>query len=804
MEFEKKTNGQWINIADGNIDLREIIEKYLRYWKWFLLSVFISIALAFLYLNFERKIYVAEATIKIKSENGSDASTLSVFKDLGVATSNQNVEDEIEVLISKDLISEVVKSLKFNIQFYTDKNYISEFLDDNLSFETEYYERERYKNAPIEINFIMTDSVLYKTFSKFNIVINSVNNFTFLDKENFIEKSYDFGKKVKTSFGEIIITPNPALKVEDLVGEDILVTILPIKGLATSYAKRITIEPKSEFSSILSLKVSNSHKLKAEDFLNELVVKYNDRAIRLKEEITKSTSDFVDKRLEIISGQLLEVDLSAESIKTRYAATNNTGINLQSGQAIENQIVQASMQLQQIKSVKEFVISKDNDDIIPVDVGVNDNYVSSTIDKYNELMLQKKKFLENSTDKNPIVVNLNEQLISLKSNIDQGLSNLESSQKISIEALSEQDARINSRLYSAPKQERQIRDVQRQQGIKEALYLYLLQKREETAITLGVVDPNAKIIDSPAVSPNTIAPKKMMTYIMFFIIAMLIPFSIIYISDLLDRRIHTREDVERILNIPVIGDIPKIESKGNYLIKKKDYSSIAEAFRILRTNLGFILPNNGIEKNIGKTFFITSTIAHEGKSLVASNLATALAHAGHNTLLLGLDIRAPNIKPYLGIKSKQGITNYIIDSEVLIEDITTSVSNIENLSIITSGDLAPNPAELLLSPRVKELFESVKANYDYIIVDTAAYSMVTDTLLISKHADAFIYVVRANFIDHRALKYVKTLYNEKKIPNMNILVNGIDHKKSHGYGYGYGYGVDYENSKKPWWKKINS
>jgi len=805
MEFEQNLKfDQEDNLEKNNFNIRDIIDKYLAHWKWFLLSVVISFIIAIIMLNFTRPQYSALATIQINDDSGADNSKLSAFQDLGIlSTSKDKIDDEIVILNSKSLITEVVKSLKLNVNYFTEKGGLSKFLDNNLGFSTDFFKKEEYYDPPLKINFLLNDSLLYNTNAQFIITVNSSTHYTFRDIEGLFEKRYAFGEKISTFFGDIILTPNLDLEKHRVIGTDILVNISALEDLVNSYTERIKIEPTSEFSSIVSLKISDGSKKKAEYFLNELVKQYNDRAINLKEETTINTSNFVNKRLEIISNELLDVDLSAESIKTKYRISDvasETGLNMQSGQAVENQIVEANTQLAKIGYIKEFVAKKSNNDLIPVDVGVADNNVSTAMQKYNELMMEKKRLLKNSTDKNPIVVNINDQLKALNDNINQGLNNLESSQQISLDALNRLDARIDSRLYAAPKQERQYRDIQRQQQIKESLYLYLLQKREETAITLGVADPNAKIIDYASSYPDPISPNNLIYYLVAGFIGLLVPFGTIYSIDILNSKIHKREDVEKELNIPIIGDIPKLESKDRYLIKKDDYSSIAEAFRILRTNLNFVLPDS--KKNNGKIIFITSTIASEGKSLVSSNLATAFAHAGKRTVLLGMDIRAPKIHTYLGVKGKQGITNYIINSDLRPKDICIDVPNIDNLQLIPSGDIAPNPAELLMNQRVTELFNYCKENYEYVIVDTAAFSMVTDTLLLSRFSDAVIYVIRANFLDKRALKYIKSLYKERRLPNMTLLINGIDHKKNYGYGYGYGYGTKFEkNYKKTWWKK---
>lgn len=785
---------------DSSTNIREVLDKYLRHWKWFVLALVLSIFLMYLKLNFTRPTYQALTTIKIKDEKGNDRTALSAFQDLGLMTnSNQNIEDEIEILKSKSLISETIKSLNFNISFYSNKNYLSTFLDDNLGFNTEFYEKEEYENPPLKINFFVSDSVLDHVSTNFLVQINSPNQYTYKDLNSLVEKKVNFGERNTSNFGDFVITPLIDLRENGLVGSSILVSLTPVKDLANDYARSIIIEPNSEFSSILTLVISDGVKKKAEDFLNELVQKYNDRAISLKEELSNSTSNFVNTRLGIISQELNEVDENVESVKTKFKLSDvasSTGLNMESGQALESQIVETSTQLEKINAIKDFVQSKNDNELIPVNIVEGNSGVSNLTKQYNELMMQKKRLLENSTEKNPIVINLDKQLKDLESNISQGLDNMESSQRISLDALQRQGARINSRLYSAPKQERQYRDITRQQQIKEQLYLYLLQKREETAITLGVSDPNAKVIDLAESLPSAIAPKKKVFYLIAILIGILIPFSIIYIIDALDSKIHTREDVESILNVPILGDIPKIDHE-KYIISKEDNSSTAEAFRIIRTNLNFILDSN----LKGKTIFVTSTIAHEGKSMVATNLAASLALAGKKTLIVGLDIRAPKIKSYLGVRGDIGITNYVVNSTISFEDLIVKPESFKYMDVISSGDLAPNPSELLMNPRIKELFDIAKENYEYIIVDTAAFSMVTDTMLLSNYADAFIYIIRANFLDKRFLNYIKNLYANKRLPNLSLLINGVDHKKSYGYGYGYGYGSEFEKQyKKKWWK----
>lgn len=780
----------------SQFNLRDQIEKYLGHWKWFLLSIIIIVLLVYLKLNFVRPQYIASSAVLIKNENANNDSKLSVFQDLGIMSNSRNqIEDEIEMLKSKNLMYEIIESLKLNIQFFTDKNKISDFFDENLSTKTNFFENERYLNPPLIINFFSSDSIINESFSEFTISVISSTSYRYTDEEKTFKST--FGEKFKIkNIGEIIITPNFSSN-DNIIGKDIFVRILPISSLASSYSSRISIEPRSDFSNIVDISITDSHRKKAENFLKKLIDKYNERSVNQKEQLTKSTSDFVTNRLEQIEIELSDIDLSAESFKTRNRisdAVSEAGINLQSNQEIERQIVEANTELQKIEFVKDYVSSSESNELFQFNFDIADSDISNLTRQYNDLMLEKQRMLKTSTDKNPVVVNIDDQLKDLKESISKGLMNLQSSQRISIDALEKQDRRINSRLYSAPRQERQLRTIQRQQQIKEALFLYLLEKREEIAITLGVAEPNLEVIDKPIGYSSPVSPNKKVYYLASIFIALLLPFSILYVKDFLDTKIKTREEVEKLLNIPILGDIPKLESK-NFLISDNDHSSMAEAFRILRTNLSFILTDSS---EMGKTIFITSTIAHEGKSLVSSNLAASLALAGKKTLLIGMDIRAPRIKEYLTIRGKIGVTNYIVDPQLTLKDITNLVPNIEKLHLISSGDIAPNPAELLMNPRVKQLFKEIKNNYEYIIVDTAASSIVTDTMLLREYADAFIYVIRVNYLDKRQLNFVRSVYKEKRLQNLALLVNGVDPKKS--YGYGYGYGFEHQKSKAKWWR----
>jgi len=417
------------------------------------------------------------------------------------------------------------------------------------------------------------------------------------------------------------------------------------------------------------------------------------------------------------------------------------------------------------------------------------------IGEYNILVLRRNRILKSSTIKNPLITNIDSQLNVLKNNLKSSFNTLRSSAQIQLDALARKKGQISSKIASVPIHEKEFKEIIRQQETKNALYLFLLQKREESIISNAVSIDKAKIIDEAYSNGQKVSPKKMTNYLGAIILGLLIPFLIIYIKDLLDTNVHDEKDIKK-LKIPYIGDVPLSASKKNLYINDGDNSNIAEAFRYVRTNINFMLDS----KNKGKTVFVTSTQSKEGKTFTAINLASSLAISGKKTLLLAMDLRAPKILKYMGLEDVHGVTNFIKNNNLEVGDLVEKYLKIENLDIINSGDIPPNPVELLMSKRVREIFEYAKNNYEYIIVDTAPVGMVTDTIQISNFADLTLYVIKANYLDKRMLHIHEKLHKEQKLTNMAILINGSDHSKgAYGYGYGYGYG---DRKKKAWYKRI--
>lgn len=765
------------------VDIRERVDFFTSKWKFILICLIIALISAFLYLRYATYQYEATATIKIKEDDQQNNSLkeITALQNFGPFSSNFNkVTDEIEIIRSRTLIQQVVDDLNLNIRYYNRGRIV---------------EQEVFENPPINISFFAPDSLINAIDTTLYISIKSPEKFMlaseeskgFMDMSNSKGTSYSFGDRIRSGFGDFIITPNITSDYEStskLVGKNVKVELININQATEEYQEKISVKPTNETSNIVKLTVKENIAPKAKRILDKLIEKYNDDVINDKQKIVETTSDFINNRLNVVSNELEQVDYTAETLQKDNrltALSSQSNIFLQSEKENEAKLIATSNQIQLIDYMKDHLSeNNENSDLLPANVGITDNSVAQITKSHNELVLQRNRLLKNSSEKNPTVVNLNNQISALKANLNQSLENIKSANEITLNALTQEDQRIRSQIYSAPTKERKFRDITRQQSIKESLYLYLLQKREETAITLGMTSPNAKIVDAAYATTIPVSPKKPVVLLGALVLGLLLPLTYLYIKDSLDTHIHSKSDLAKVVTIPFIGDIPR-SSKKQRLIKKVDYSPKAEAFRIVRSNIEFML--KGV-KDRAKIVFVTSTTSQEGKSHTSINLASSISFSEKKTLIIETDIRVPRVNEYLSITANKGLTDYISDSSIKIEDIIINVKDNDYLSIIPSGTIPPNPAELLMSDRVNKLFEAVKKNYDYIVVDTAAVGLVTDTLLISDHADMVVYVVSANNIDKRELHVAQTMHDEKRLPNMVTLLNSTEKKKGYGYGYG--------------------
>lgn len=787
--IEMQNNIYTEDTSDNGLKLREAILSYLKYWKWFLFSVLICLTLAKIYLRYSVPQYKAAATILIKDEqSGNLASELTAFQDLGLFSgSKNNIHDEIEILKSRSLIEKAVKRGDFNV------NYIA---------EGRIKSSDVYGAIPIEVKFLQKDERFYTKDTILNFNILSENKFELYNQKNELIGTYNFNETINSQkLGPFLVSKkllyNKEGEIQKINEEKIILQVTSLKGTADSFKGRLSVATLTKFSNVVELSMVDQVRKKAEDFLNTLVEVYNEDAITDKNLISEKTAKFINERLGIITDELQGVELTAENYKRNNKITDlptEAELNLKNASQYKTEQASVGTQLRVVDVMIDYIKNTKGDDIIPANIIPSDNNSSIAIAEYNNLIIERNRLLKSSTESNPIVVRMDEKISVLKTTIKESLNRLRSSIVLKNNSVNTEGGVILNRISKLPKQEREFRNIFRQQQIKEELYLYLFKKREETAISLAGTAPISKVVDKAYSSDAPVSPKGSLIFLMSLALGFIFPFSIIYLINLLDNKVKNRQDVEK-LGIPFLGDVPHSET-NNELIQPDSRTSSAEAIRIIRTNLEFVL--NSVDVNKAKTIFVTSTIPGEGKTFIAVNLAATIAISEKKVLLIGMDVRNPKLSEYIDVPYK-GLTNFLSEKEGEINKYIIKQEGYEHFDILPAGVIPPNPAELLMSSKVEKMFDYLKDHYDYIVVDTAPISLVTDTLLIAKNADTFVYVVRANHLEKQMLITPEILYKEKKIPNMSIVLNDT---YSENGGYGYGYSYTKRVTFVPWYKKI--
>ncbi|MFB9057622.1 GumC family protein [Mariniflexile ostreae] len=781
-----------VNTTEG-FNLKQTISIYAKQWKWFVLSCLICLTYAYFNIRYTTPQYVASAKIMLLDENDGNSPN-AAFKDLSLFAKSEDarIEDEIHVVKSREFLKSLVKKLGINLTFYT---------------QGRVYESELYKKTPIHVNFLASDSIIDKTHFNFYVDVISDSKFKYKISEDGESKLVSFGEIIPTSFGEMIITPKGDY-VTSYIGKSIRVNLRPVAAIAESLKNRVNIMPTRESSKVLDVSLQDAIVDKAKDIINTLIVEYNKATVDQKNIKTRNTANFINERVELIASDLVNVDDSIVRFKTGNKITDvssDAGQFLTASAETESQLNVSKTQMHILDYMNES-LGVDSGSYEPINLNVGDPSLDALSMKYNEILTQRQSLLKSAGEKNATVQELNQSLNNIRHNLKSNIENSIQSLDIRINSLENQSSRINSRIYSVPGQERKLRSIERKQGVKESIYLFLLQKREEVTISLAATSPNSKIIDEAYSTNSPVSPNGRIIYIASLFIGLLVPFGFIYVKDLLDNKIHNKEDLEKTIQmgIPVLGEIPRLKGKKESVtVQKNDRSLLSESFRIIRTNFDYVSKGRNV-KDYNNVIFVTSTINGEGKSFFSINMALTLANTNKSVLLIGADIRNP--KTHLDLKAKAdkkrseiGLTEYLVDKTVLVgEGINTYDINGNEIDVMLSGKVPPNPAELLMNERMKPLFDTVSEQYDYVIVDTAPSMLVTDTLLFSKYAGHTIYVTRAGYTEKRLLNFAKELQTNGKLNGMAFVVNDVDQSN---FGYGARYGYYGSTDKKSWFKK---
>jgi capsular exopolysaccharide synthesis family protein len=779
------------------VPLRELIEQYTRYWYFFVLGVLLALVLAFIYLRYTTSLYQSRATVIIKDEKSTgspiDLAAFSQFGSFLSRFSNGKIDNELAIFNSKRIIMKTVKDLGLNIKYESVGAIKTSELYSYIPFTVQYQSFvEKGKNISVP---------------KLYIEVLSNAEYKLEDESQAIEGTYKFGEQVTLPFGKITVLPNAddPEKFEKFFDRTVLVSYLPLENVALNYQQKVTIENENKSSNVLELSMLSAVPDKAEGFLNELIHQYNKDAIKDKNEIANNTSNFIDSRLQIITRELDSVERNKEVFKTKNRLTDiqaEAQITLENASEFNKKQLDVSTQLELANTMIDYMENSHKNELLPSNIGIQSEEVAGAVTNYNQLILYRNKLLQSSTAKNPVVQNVNGQIEQMRASILSSLKNSSSALKIAMKDLNIQESALSSKIAQVPAKEKIYRGIERQQTIKEQLYLFLLQQREQASISLAATSPKAKVVDNAYSSKSPVSPQKPLIYLGAFLAGLLVPFMGIYGKNLLSTKVANRRDVERHLtDTPILGEIPKVKRGEAELIQHNDLSIMAESFRILRTNLQYLSISKLEEDNKGKTLTVTSTIKGEGKTFVAFNLALTLAVTGKKVVLVGADIRNPQLQRYLPehLKSKKGLTEFIVYDDMKVEDVISQSEYNSNLSIVVSGAIPPNPAELLMQKRTSEFFEELKEQYDYIIMDTAPSMLVTDTILINKLADITLYVIRAGYTDKRLLDFPQDAIDDGRLANVAVVLNNVS---LDNFGYGNKYGYAYAKEERSFLKRM--
>lgn len=765
----------------SDFNLKELALNYIKYWYWFLLCVVICTGVAFMSLRYSIPLYDVSSTIVISQEDNLSDAGLSVFKDLGLEQTQDKIENEIQILKSKTLIKNVIEKLQLNIQYFNEGRVL---------------DIEEYQNPIIKVDFLDDTTNSNKNYGTLNVLITSKNSFSFIDKDANEISKHQFNTPVKTSIGTAILSLN-SKTIDNSLNKSIKIRVLPVRSLVDSYRNRLNVSVVGQNSSVLQISLRDAIIKRAEDFIDNLVDEYAVKTIKNKNETSDKTGQFINERLIEMSKNLSVVDSEAAKYMSKYGISSDlkgvTSGNL-SEISSENKRTIAVYETQDllIQSTIDFIKNKKSkNDIIPSNLGISESEITTEIGKYNTLVLQRKRLLKTSTEQNPIIIKIDDQLKGLRDVLFESLNSQKKRIAIKLKSVLKREKKFNNKLSQAPEVQKDLRKIIREQGVTEQLYLYLLKKKETADITSHITVPNSRIIDrATPVSLLPVSPNKKNTYLLSTLLGLLIPFVIIYATYLFSTSVKSKKDIEELVTAPILGTIPKHKSKNQFAISKTSKTPISEAFRILKTNIDFLLTNVDNDKS-GKVIFTTSSISGEGKTFMSINIAKTLAISGKKVAIIGTDFRFPKFHEILDLpngKTTTGFTNYITDTNLNIEDVIYKENNEDPIDIIPPGIIPPNPTGLLTNKRVHTMFEYLKEHYDYVIVDTAPVSLVTDTLLISKLADLTVYVVKENFSDKRLLSIPEKYYQEERLINLAVVLNYASSNMSGTYGYGYGYG----------------
>lgn len=772
------------NKNDQGLNIVDLFMYLASQWKWFLLSILICGGIA--WYNYARAplVYFRSATVIIKDpSNKASTSGLDRFDNF---INKVNVANEILQFRSKKLMREVVQRVHADVSYQ-----IKDGLRSN----------ELYNESPVLVS--LPDALPEQSFS-FTMTLKDAKTVTLSDFSGIEAKpSYEVALNDTVAIIEgmnVVVTATNYLR-DSWLNTPIRVQKLPVESMVNYYKNALGIQQEEEEASILTLALKDSSPARAEDVLNTLITVYNEEAIKEKNQVAVNTANFINERLIIIERELGNVESNLESFKQRNQIVDiasSAGMYMTESQKYNADAMELETQLRLANFIKDYLTDPSKEtDLIPSNTGISDMNIENQISLYNAAKLKRDHLIDDSSVNNPVVQELNNSLRAMKQSIIRAVDNMIVSLNVKRNDAQNREMRAQDCVTAIPTKERQMLSIERQQKIKEALYLFLLNKREENALSQAMADNNARVIDGAEGSNAPISPNRNRILLLGLLVGIALPGAVCLAILFMDTRVYGRKDIEGVISVPYLGEIPldkeamKDHRKKVMAVKEQGDDIVSEAFRILRTNMAFLSKKDKPAQVITFTSFNIGA----GKTFIARNLSMSLAYLKKRVVMVDLDIRKGTLSRHFG-HYHVGVTNYLSDNTVKVDNI---IQHQEGFDLIPAGILAPNPAELLMDNRLDELMNELRARYDYIIADNVPVGLIADATIANRIADLTIFVVRAGKLDRRQLPDIEKLYQEKKLKNMALVLNGANperHGYGYSYGYGYGYGYGYKNHSK--------
>jgi tyrosine-protein kinase Etk/Wzc len=752
--------------------IQKFANKFFNLWPWLIVSAVLGLGLAYCYLRISFPAYKIHASVLVQDDNKStDLGEASILRDFGLM-GKSNVDNEAEIFKSRSLMEQVVRDMRLNVSYYS---------------EGKVKNTETFGGRPVDFRFLVpsTDTSDITTQYVLQFDKSSITHFTLTNNEQHFKGH--LGDTIQLPEGPALVTP--AVGYAKWNYEiPLTIAVAPVDAVTQKYLASLKVEMPNKQVSVIYLTLSDIIPAKGEAILNQLITAYMQANVTDKNRIADSTIQFIQERLRLVFGELNDIEKDIERFKTANKLTDLTtqsGLLLQNTSEYAKQQTGQEVQLSVVQALEQFLKDNlNNARVVPSSLVMQDANFIALVQRYNETQMQRDRMLMSLTPSHPSVITTEEQLSNLRIELLSSIASVKRGIEVSVIELKKRTTGMESAITTIPAKERAFLDYSRQQAIKQELYLFLLKKMEETAISKSATIASARVIDRAKSDPSPFKPSKTMILFMGLMGGLVLPFALSFGRDMINTKVASMEDIVNNTTIPVLAEIGHNNANQIVAVTMNSRQVIAEQFRSLRTNLQYLIPNKQ-----EKTILVTSSMSGEGKSFLSINLAATLALANKKVILLELDLRKPKISENLGLQ-KTGFTNYII-SEGADWRTMIQTAGQENMSfdILASGPLPPNPTELLMLPKMTQLMEELKTSYDYIIIDSPPAGMVTDAEIMATYANLTIYLVRHHYTYRQQIRLVEKLYHKQTLPRINIVVNDVEARKGrYGYGYGYGYG----------------